>query len=42
LDRSRTVIPEEEAEEKPDDTIHTRIGVINEQEFEGLKKCPEK
>lgn len=42
LDRSRTVIPEEGAEEKPDDTIHTRIGVINEQEFEGLKKCPEK
>lgn len=42
LDRSKTVISEEGAEEKPDDTIHTRIGVINEQEFEGLKKCPEK
>lgn len=49
LDRSKTVINNSDSEsetqevsEKPDDTIHTRIGVINEQEFEGLKKCPEK
>lgn len=41
LDRSKTVIPEEGAEEKPDDTIHTRIGIVNEQDFEELKKCPE-
>lgn len=40
LDRSKTIIPEGETEEKPDDTIHTRIGVVNEQDFEELKKCP--
>lgn len=41
LDRSKTITDEDTLEEKPDDTIHTRIGVINEQEFEELKKCPE-
>ena len=41
LDRSKTIIDKETLEEKPDDTVHTRIGVINEQEFEELKKCPE-
>lgn len=41
LDRSKTIVDEDTLEEKPDDTVHTRIGVINEQEFEELKKCPE-
>lgn len=41
LDRSKTIIDKDTLEEKPDDTIHTRIGVIKEQEFEELKKCPE-
>ena len=41
LDRSKIAIQEEGAEEKPDDTIHTRIGIVNEQNFEELKKCPE-
>lgn len=48
LDRSKTVINNvdgesetQEVSEKPDDTIHTRIGIVNEQDFEELKKCPE-
>lgn len=41
LDRSKTITDEETLEEKPDNTIHTRIGVIDEQGFEELKKCPE-
>lgn len=41
LDRSKTIVDKDTLEEKPDDTIHTRIGVIKEQEFEELKKCPE-
>lgn len=41
LDRSKTIVDEDTLEGKPDDTVHTRIGVINEQEFEELKKCPE-
>lgn len=41
LDRSKTIVDKDTLEEKPDDTVHTRIGVINEQEFEELKKCPE-
>lgn len=41
LDRSKTIVDEETLEEKPDDTVHTRIGVINEQEFKELEKCPE-
>lgn len=35
LDRSKTL------EERPDDTIHTRIGVVNEEDFDSLKECPE-
>lgn len=42
LDRSKTIVDEDTLEEKSDDTVHTRIGVINEQEFEELKKCPQK
>lgn len=41
LDRSKTIVDEDTLEEKPDDTVHTRIGVIKEKEFENLKKCPE-
>lgn len=41
LDRSKTVTDENTSEEVPDNTIHTRIGVINEQDFEQLKECPE-
>ena len=48
LDRSKTIINNvdgesetQEVSEKPDDTIHTRIGIVNEQDFEELKKCPE-
>jgi hypothetical protein len=26
---------------RPDDTIHTRIGVVNEEDFDSLKECPE-
>lgn len=36
LDRSKTIL-----EERPDDTIHTRIGVVNEEDFDSLKECPE-
>lgn len=35
LDRSKTIV------ERPDDTIHTRIGVVNEEDFDSLKECPE-
>jgi hypothetical protein len=27
--------------ERPDETIHTRIGVVNEEDLESLKECPE-
>lgn len=38
LDRSKKVIVEEE--ELPDETIHTNIGIIKEDEIESLTKCP--
>ena len=48
LDRSKTIIENvdnksevQETIEKPDNAIHTRIGVVNEQDFEELKKCPQ-
>lgn len=49
LDRSKMVQEEitnesgmPEVIEKPDETIHTRIGVVRENDLESLKKCPEK
>lgn len=49
LDRSKTITEEitneqgiQETIEKQDNTIHSRIGVVNEQDFEILQKCPEK
>lgn len=41
LDRSKTIVDEDTLEERPDDTIHTRIGVVNEEDFDSLKECPE-
>lgn len=41
LDRSKTIVDEDTLEERPDDTIHTRIGVVNEKDFDSLKECPE-
>lgn len=41
LDRSKTIVDEDTLEEKPDDTIHTRIGAVNEEDFDSLKECPE-
>lgn len=47
LDRSKVVQEEiidesgiPQTVEKPDDTIHTKIGTIQEQEFDSLKICP--
>lgn len=48
LDRSKMVQEEITNEsgmleviERPDETIHTRIGVVNEEDLESLKECPE-
>lgn len=41
LDRSKTIVDEDTLEDRPDDTIHTRIGVVNEEDFDSLKECPE-
>lgn len=41
LDRSKTIVDEDTLKERPDDTIHTRIGVVNEEDFDSLKECPE-
>lgn len=38
VDRSKKVIVEEK--EVPDETIHTNIGIIKEEEIESLTKCP--
>lgn len=49
LDRSKTITEEitnesgiVETVEKPDETIHTRIGTVKETDFQQLKECPEK
>lgn len=48
LDRSKTITEEitnesgvVETVEKPDETIHTRIGTVKETDFQQLKECPE-
>lgn len=48
LDRSKTITEEitnesgiVETIEKPDETIHTRIGTVKETDFQQLKECPE-
>lgn len=48
LDRSKTITEEVTNEsgivetiEKPDETIHTRIGTVKETDFQQLKECPE-
>lgn len=40
LDLSKTITDESGAETQ-DNTVHTRIGVVKEEDFESLKECPE-